>query len=266
MVGFNISEEIINASASFLGCKSSSLPFKYLGVPLGVNLKIASTWKPVIDKIDHKLIEWKGKFLSIAGRLTLIKSSLHNLPLYFLSIFIIPKSVALKIEAIFYRFLWFGNAICKKINLVKWASLLRSKVMGDLNIQPILHKNAGLLFKWLWRLASELGLPCAILISSKYHYYSSRWSPNLSISHMSSIWRGIHLNLFSDPVKVDLILKTISFSIGNSSSIKFWHNNWISSSPVRIIFPRLFKLSLMKNSYIADFGYWDCEKWTWSLS
>lgn len=84
---FNISQDSTNNIASLFSCKSSSLLFKYLDIPLGANPRKSSIWKLVIDKINYKLAGWKGKLLSIVERLTLIKASLYNLPLYFLSLF-----------------------------------------------------------------------------------------------------------------------------------------------------------------------------------
>lgn len=98
------------------------------------------------------------------GGLTLIKASFFNLPLYFLSIFKTPKKVALQIEAIFRRILWSGNEDRRKISLVKWGKLLRSKSFEGLGIKFVLYKNAGLLFKWFWRLVSDSDTQCSSLI------------------------------------------------------------------------------------------------------
>jgi hypothetical protein len=37
--------------ASILGCKVSSLPMKYLGLPLGASFKAKSLWDDIIEKI-----------------------------------------------------------------------------------------------------------------------------------------------------------------------------------------------------------------------
>ncbi|KAJ4835262.1 hypothetical protein Tsubulata_019649 [Turnera subulata] len=100
-----------------------SLPFSYLGLPLGANPKRAATWNPVILKIQKKLATWKGRLLSLAGRITLIRAALSIVPIYFLSLFKIPKKVALKIEQIIRTFLWAGDADCKKLSLVKWGCI-----------------------------------------------------------------------------------------------------------------------------------------------
>lgn len=70
-----------------LKCTVLSLPIKYLGIPLGANPKRVATLHPVIDKIRKKLSGWKVNMLSKAGKLTLIKSVLNNLPIFYLGLF-----------------------------------------------------------------------------------------------------------------------------------------------------------------------------------
>ena len=80
-----------------LGCNQGSLPMKYLGLPLGAKFKDKSIWNPILEKMERKLAGWKKLYLSKGGRVTLIKSTLSNLPTYFLSLFPIPASVANRI-------------------------------------------------------------------------------------------------------------------------------------------------------------------------
>jgi len=72
----------------------------YLGLPLGASYKFVSTWKGVVEKMKRRLAGWKRMYLSKGGRLTLIKSTLSNLPMYLLSMFPIPLKVANRLEKI----------------------------------------------------------------------------------------------------------------------------------------------------------------------
>ena len=81
------------------------MPLKYLGLPLGAYYKAKFIWDGIVVKIERRLASWKMMCSSKGGRVTLIKSSLSNLPMYFLSLFPIPVGVANCIE--FQRdFLW----------------------------------------------------------------------------------------------------------------------------------------------------------------
>ena len=81
-----------------LGCKQGSLLKKYLGLPLGAKFKDKTIWNPILEKMEKRLAGWKSLYLSKGGRVTLIKSTLSNLPTYFLSLFPIPASVAKRIK------------------------------------------------------------------------------------------------------------------------------------------------------------------------
>ena len=79
---------------SVLGYKQGTLPMKYLGLLLGAKFKDKTIWNPILEKIERRLVGWKRLYLSKGGRVTLIKSTLSNLPTYFLSLFPIPAAVA----------------------------------------------------------------------------------------------------------------------------------------------------------------------------
>ena len=81
-----------------LGCRQGTLPMKYLGPPLGAKFKDKTIWNPILENIERKLVGWKRLYLSKGDRVTLIKSTLSNLPTYFLSLFPIPVAVANRIE------------------------------------------------------------------------------------------------------------------------------------------------------------------------
>ena len=67
---------------------------KYLGHPLGAKFKDKTIWNLILEKMERKLVGWKKLYLSKGGRVTLIKSTLSNVPTYFLSLFPIPTLVA----------------------------------------------------------------------------------------------------------------------------------------------------------------------------
>jgi hypothetical protein len=85
-------------SLASMDCGVSSLPLKYLGLPLGASFKAKSIWDGVVGKIERRLASWKWMYLSKGGRVTFIKSTLSNLLTYFLSLFPIFASVANCIE------------------------------------------------------------------------------------------------------------------------------------------------------------------------
>ena len=90
----------LNALADLLYCHIGSLPMQYLSMPLGASYKALAIWNPIVEKIERRLAEWQKIYLSKGGRLTFLKSTLSNLPTYYLSLFPILVSVVKRIECI----------------------------------------------------------------------------------------------------------------------------------------------------------------------
>jgi hypothetical protein len=65
---------------------------------LGASYKAKYIRDGVIEKIKHQLASWKMLYLSEGGRITLTKRTLSNLPMYFMSFFPLPTSVANRVE------------------------------------------------------------------------------------------------------------------------------------------------------------------------
>ena len=108
----------IHNLAKILQCRVGSLPMIYLGMPLGTSYKTAFVWNSILERMEKKLSGWKRLYLSKGGRLTLLKSTLSSLPTYYLSLFTVPKVVAMRLERIQRNFLWGSSAVCFKYPLV----------------------------------------------------------------------------------------------------------------------------------------------------
>jgi mannosylglycoprotein endo-beta-mannosidase len=93
LIGINLDNNYTSSLANSVFYRSDTFLVRYLGLPLGANPSRLSTWKPLLSTIRAKLSTWKGNFLSIAGRLCLIKSVLSSLPLFYMSVFAMPKDI-----------------------------------------------------------------------------------------------------------------------------------------------------------------------------
>jgi hypothetical protein len=59
--------------AGVLGCGTTSLPLKYLGLPLGACFKAKSIWDDIMEKVDRRLASWKMLYLSKSISCTVAK-------------------------------------------------------------------------------------------------------------------------------------------------------------------------------------------------
>jgi hypothetical protein len=101
--------------AGILGCEVATLPVKYLGLPLGASYKSTHIWDGVIEKIEHRLASWKSLYLSKDGRVTLIKSILANLPLYYCLCSLFREVLLLALRS--YNGIFYGVGLVKNSNI-----------------------------------------------------------------------------------------------------------------------------------------------------
>nr|GEW26315.1 protein kinase-like domain, beta-lactamase/transpeptidase-like protein [Tanacetum cinerariifolium] len=96
--GIRVQNGEIEDFANLMGISPGKMPFTYLGIPIGVNMKIVDSWKIIVEKFKKRLGNWKTNMISFCGRLTLVKSVLGSLALYFFSLFRAPMSVLKNLE------------------------------------------------------------------------------------------------------------------------------------------------------------------------
>ena len=79
--------EDLDELALVLGCKVGVLLTTYLGLPLGAPYNSLVAWDGVEERFCKRLTLWKRQYISKEGKLTLIRSMLSSLPIYFFSLF-----------------------------------------------------------------------------------------------------------------------------------------------------------------------------------
>lgn len=65
----------------------------YVGIPVIESMVRVKGWQIIIDRFKKRLASWKPRLLSIGGHLTLVKSVLSSLGIYYLFIFRPPVAV-----------------------------------------------------------------------------------------------------------------------------------------------------------------------------
>ncbi|WVZ81338.1 hypothetical protein U9M48_028727, partial [Paspalum notatum var. saurae] len=124
---FGQAKQCESTYSHLFGCRSGSLPFRYLGIPMHHRKLRNSDWAHIEERFEKRLIGWKGKLLSVGGRLVLINSVLSSLPIFMLSFFRIPKGVLRKLEYFRSRFFWQNDQHKKKYHLIKWDQIRQPK-------------------------------------------------------------------------------------------------------------------------------------------
>ncbi|CAN1135074.1 LINE-1 retrotransposable element ORF2 protein, partial [Linum perenne] len=188
--------EVANALrfADLFGCGVGSFPSTYLGLPLGAYAKSKALWDPVVSCVTKRLSSWKARLMSFGGRLTLVKSVLSCLPIYYMSLFKAPASVIKQIERMQCRFLWEGVSEVRKLHLVRWDLVKAPLARGGLGILDLSCMNSALLNKWSWRFGTERVAWWRRLVTLKCREDKSSWVANWNLlSSGWSVWRWIVL-------------------------------------------------------------------------
>jgi hypothetical protein len=102
---FGEAQDEVNAYANLFGCGQGQFPMRYLGIPIHYQRHTIAKWKLVKERLQKHLSSWKGKLLSLGGRLILINLVLTNMVLHMISFFILLKGVLHKMDYYWSRFL-----------------------------------------------------------------------------------------------------------------------------------------------------------------
>nr|GFA75050.1 hypothetical protein [Tanacetum cinerariifolium] len=135
--------------------KEGTLPVRYLEVPLISKRLYVKDCHVLIDKARKRILDWKNKSLSFAGRLQLIKSVISSMQVYWASMFILPVSISNDIEKLMRDFLWKFRVFKRGKSLINWNSVCKMKVEGGLGIKSLDSWNIALMSKHIWNVITN---------------------------------------------------------------------------------------------------------------
>ena len=105
----------------------------YLGAPLFQSTSRIKDFKFLQEKLESRLLGWRSKALSWAGRATMIRSVALALPSYTFSSSDVPIAVCAKMDASIRRFWWKPKSESGRYLAWKaWADLCAPKIKGGL--------------------------------------------------------------------------------------------------------------------------------------
>ncbi|XP_074298396.1 uncharacterized protein LOC141629268 [Silene latifolia] len=129
------------------------ISFKYLGVNITPKRLGVEDCHYLIERISARIQGLGARKLSYAGRVILIKSVLSTLHNYWARIFILPKTIINRIEAMCRKFLWHGNDSKGSPALVAWDQVCQSEKKGGLGLKHLYWWNVAAVAKYVWWLA-----------------------------------------------------------------------------------------------------------------
>ncbi|CAN1178585.1 Putative ribonuclease H protein At1g65750 [Linum perenne] len=229
--------------AEQFGCDLGTFPSTYLGLPLGVRAIYKALWDPVVSTVTRRLSGWKAKTLSFRGRLTLVKSVLSSLPIYYMSMFRAPVGIAKRLENIQCHFLWEGFDEQRRLHLVRWELVKAPKSNGGLGVLDLKSMNSALLAKWSLEVCGRSDW-CVHWGMNATGWYVWRWI----IQECPLFWEFGHV----DP---------------GEGWVSFWYDFWVKGVRLSDSFPRVAAATQPSKVLVCDFlSQVDMSRWEVDLS
>ncbi|CAJ2669290.1 unnamed protein product [Trifolium pratense] len=266
LVGVNIPDSWLGEAASAMCCKVGKIPFLYLGLPIGGDPRRLCFWEPVLDRLKNRLSGWRSRFLSIGGRLVLLKSVLTSLPVYALSFFKAPSGIISSIESILIKFFWGGSEDHRKVSWINWNSICLRKEYGGLGVRQLREFNLALLGKWCWRmLVDREGLWFRVL-AGRYGVERGRLCEGGARG--STWWRELaRIREGGGEAGRGWFTEGVLRQVGDGSDTFFWTDPWVDGTSLRERYERLFDLAVNKSASVAEMFMrgWEAggEAWEW---
>eukprot|EP00253_Pinus_taeda_P024113 PITA_24113 len=235
--GFNRRESFALSNLFPFHTQSLDTSFKYLGFWLKPDAYKKKDWDWLIAKIEARISHWSFRWLSRAGHLTLLKSVLLAIPVYWAALSWIPKGVLEKIRRLCSRFLWAGSSENSVLPWVAWEKIARPKVWGGWGIKRLPDFSLSLAAKSGWRLLSVENLWTRV-IKRKYidPLPLDAWirSQDKKTKHSSIIWKAT-VEAFT------VIEKGIAWKVGDGKNVRIGRDPWVGCNQSYALSPGILR-------------------------
>eukprot|EP00253_Pinus_taeda_P009549 PITA_09549 len=259
----SILDLFLKATGMQINHRKSQLIMTGLAVQERGRLHSVLPFQPSTLELPFKISHWSFKWLSRAGRLTLIKSVLLAIPVYWAALTWVPKGTMDKIRRLCSRFLWDGSKENSVLPWVGWDKVVRPKDWGGWGIKNLPDFSLSLAAKSGWRLIKLDNLWTRVL---KRKYIDpvplEDWirNPVKSKQHASVIWKAT-----VDSFKV--IEQGLAWKIGNGRNLKIGKDPWIGCNENYTLSPGLIRhledkniLTLDQVEKVGHSSIW-CQAW-----
>eukprot|EP00253_Pinus_taeda_P021761 PITA_21761 len=176
-------------------------------------------------------------WLSRAGRVTLIKSVLLAIQVYWAALTWIPKGIMEKIRRMCCRFLWAGSNENSVLPWVAWDKIARPKEWGGWGIKRLPEFSLSLAAKLGWRLISMENLWTRV-IKRKYidPIPLEDWirSQDKKSKHSSVIWKAT-VEAFT------VIDQGLAWKVGDGKNVRIGRDPWVGCNASYALSPGLMR-------------------------
>lgn len=119
----NMDREAQGVISKALNIKATDDLGLYLSMPMLTSSVTREKFQYICERIDRKLMGWKTKYLSLAGRITLAKSTLTTMENYPMQATKLPRTICDEVDKKVRKFIWSGSDAKQGVHLMAWENL-----------------------------------------------------------------------------------------------------------------------------------------------
>ena len=241
LIPINIHQEKAEQLAAVFGCQLGSMPFTYLGLPMGTTKPKVEDYAPLISKVERRLSA-TSYWLSTAGKLTLVDAVLTAMPTYAMCTLKLPATVIKAIDRARKDCLWRKNDGSGK-PLIAWSKVTTPKKNGGLGVKNLRIQNQALLIKHLHKFYNKMDVPWVQLVWTAY--YGNGAVPHATRLKGSFWWKDVMES-------IDHFRGIAAPWTGNGSTFLLWQYIW-NGQMLQSKFPHLFTYATNTNITLATY-------------
>lgn len=188
--------------------------------------------------------------INMTGRTVLAKASLSNIPSHVMQFIKLPQKTIEAIDKIEQDFIQVSSANRKKIHLLSWDILTKTKPLGGLGMYKVEHRNRALHSSIAWRLLKNPNQLWAKVLTTKYQR-ETRTIQGTKV--VSKTWRNLRTG-WKD------YANGMAWSIHNRHKTNFLIDSWIPhTNPLRSLIcgPLQKNKENLKVYQVVTNGVWD---------
>lgn len=140
----------------------------YLGLPIHVGRSKSAIFEYLKERLTKKLVSWRSKLLSSAGKEILIKVVAQTVPLYVMNCYMLPMNLCDELHRLCAQFFWGSTDEKCKIHWRAWDQMSLSKAEGGMGFKNLHAYNLAMLAKQGWRLLTNPSSLIARLYKAVY--------------------------------------------------------------------------------------------------
>ncbi|OIT30140.1 putative ribonuclease h protein, partial [Nicotiana attenuata] len=198
----------------------------------------------------------------MASRTVLIKATLSSIPSHVMQFIAIPTKITNQINRIQRNFLWGTTQEKKKMHMIKWEVVTKTKAQGGLGIQKASFKNKAALASLAWRAYTNTNsLWARVLIHKNCNLHRPANAGRHHVSNKSPTWRAMLSGW-------ETCSKASRWIVNKGNRVSFFNDPWIPYQPaIRHLIegPLTNRDLLAKVNSIHNGGAWDTSSLSFDL-